>query len=233
MTAFCLRATALIVSASLFSLGAYGAEIRLNDWAFNINGTISEYYSGDAMPGNGYIDPVTGLGSLSFSLFGAGNHSFVSFLDLEFDAAHNTFFNEFGEAHGTAGAGQSWQIDEPGLVFGSIYDNLLSGSLNNQNSVPDSAPDDVSLALGWNFALAEGETALISLIISEFAPESGFYLSHTDPEMGGSFDQRQTVYFWSALEITGGAVTVTESSTAALLVLGLGGLWLRRRKAST
>lgn len=228
-----LRALALIASGCVFSLATHSAEIRLNDWAFNINGALSEYYAGDVMPGDGYLDPVTGLGSLSFTLSGAGDHSFISFFDLEFDAAHNTFFNEFGEAHGSAEAGQSWQIDEPGFLSGSIYDNLLNGALTNDNSVPESAPDDVSFALGWDFALAEGQSALISLIISELVPESGFYLSHTDPEMGAAFDQYQSVYFWSTLEIIGDAVSVTESSAAALLAIGLGGLWFRRRRAST
>lgn len=231
MFAFSSRVLALIASGCLLSFPVLSAEIRLNDWAFNINGEITEYYAGHKMPGDGYVDPLTGLGSLSFIVIGAGDHSFTSFFDLEFAAGHNTFFNEYGAAHGTAAAGQSWQIDEPGLLFGTIYDNLLTGELNNQNTIPAGAYDDVSVALGWSFTLAEGESALISLMIAEFAPDSAFYLSHTDPEMGAAFDQYQSVYFWSSLEITGGAVNVTEASTAALLMFGLGGLWLRRRSA--
>lgn len=231
MFALYLRIAALLSVAVFSSFSAHSAEIRLNDWAFNINGDVFEYYGGDVMPGEGSLDPGTGLGTLEFEFNAAGHHSFIAFLDLEFDAAHNTFFNESGAAHGAPEAGQSWQIDEPGLLFGNIYDNVLAGALNNENTVPALTPDDVSFALGWNFVLTEGESAYLSLFVSEFAPEAGFYLSHTDPEMGAAFDQQQSVYFWSTLEIFGSGVSVTESSAGVLLAIGLG-LLVRRRKYS-
>ncbi len=42
------------------------------------------------------------------------------------------------------------EIDEPGYVYGDIYNNLLLGALDNMNNVSGSSPDDVSMALGFN-----------------------------------------------------------------------------------
>lgn len=226
-----LRTLVLSACFGIASFPVFGADIRLNDWAFNINGTVSEYYAGDLMPGDGGLDPGTGLGFLGFAFDAPGTHSLTAFLDLEFAAGYNTFFNEYGTAHGTPSLGQSWQIDEPGLVFGSIYDNVLVGSLNNTNAIPESSPEDVSFALGWNFSLAAGENAYLSLFISEAVPDTGFYLSHTDPEMGRGFDEQRTVYFWGDLEIFSGGVAVPEPSAGMLLIGGLALVALRRRVA--
>lgn len=62
---------------------------------------------------------------------------FLVFLDAEIDGSTNTFFNEYGEMIGVAGPGVSWEIDEPGFVFGDIVDHLLAGTLDNANSLPD------------------------------------------------------------------------------------------------
>lgn len=65
--------------------------------------------------------------------------------------------------------------------------------------VPPGSADDVSMALGWNFSLAEGETATITLELADVAPSiSCLYLSHTDPDSGG-----YTIYYSSTLDITG------------------------------
>ena len=60
---------------------------------------------------------------------------FISFVDIEIQQTRNTFFNEYAEYSGTIGQGysdpdpDSWEIDEPGFVFGDIYDHLLTGQL--------------------------------------------------------------------------------------------------------
>ncbi|WP_309044194.1 PEP-CTERM sorting domain-containing protein [Marinobacter sediminicola] len=213
-----------VLSASLLvpALSAHAAVINFTDWAFNIDGVVSEAYLGNAMPGDGFLDPSTGLGSLSFELSGAGNHSWIGFLDLDFDAHLNTYLNEYGLAHGAVASGQSWQIDEPGYAFGTIYDNVIAGALDNTNHLPSDRPDDVSLALGWNFDLAQGETALITLTLSDMLATSGFYLEHVDPQTGPGFDDAASVYFWSSLEIFGADVPVTVPEPGSLVLMALG-----------
>jgi len=153
----------------------------------------------------------------------AGNHFYILFVDPDIDQNINTYFNEYGAAIGTLAAGQSWEIDEPGYVYGDSYANFLAGVLDNSNGVPSSAPDDVSMALGWDFFLAPGQTADLFFLLTEYAPSSGFYLTQTDP------DSNATLYFSSTLTIHGGA-QVPEPSSVVLLGAGLAGLAMARKR---
>jgi hypothetical protein len=195
-----------------YAPGVQSATIGLYDWAFYIDGTTYEYSNGDVMPTTGAL--TNGLGTLTWSTSAAGSHNFIAFFDHEIDEAINTFFNEYGDTSGSPSAGQSWEIDEPGYVFGDIYNNVLSGSLDNFNGVPLSAPDDVSMALGWDFSLNSGESALISFYLLEAIDYAPFYLIHTDP------DSQYSIYFASTLEIRGDGQPVPEPST--LLMVGSG-----------
>jgi hypothetical protein len=89
----------------------------------------------------------------------------------------------------------TWEIDEPGYVFGDIYANFAVGSLENANGVPDTARDDVSMALAWGFSLSPSESATVLMHLSETPPVGGFYLVHTDP------DSQASIYFSSSLNI--------------------------------
>ena len=163
------------------------------------------------------------------------NVNFFVFLDADLDRGVNTFFNEYGEfvdlslpasAPGGAIGATSWQIDEPGFVFGTILNDLAAGSLQNANFVSSATPDDVSLALGFVIgSLAPGQTANLTLRLSltsigglqQFDPDSnnGFFLNGyatvgatTEPPPSG----------------------VPEPGSLALCAAGVGALLLLRKR---
>jgi len=209
--------------------GVHAATIDLFDWGFNIDGTTycdwgpCDFDSAGpgVLPGSvntGGFDFMTGLGTLSVAISGTGAHNIDLFVDHEIDESLNTFFNEFGTTSGSVSAGQSWEIDEPGYVFGDIFDNFGLSALDNSNGVPAGSDDDVSMAMGWDFALAAGETAMIDFLLSDTSG-SGFNLIQTDP------DSIASIFFSSALSIDGsGPQPIPEPGTILLLGSGLIGL---------
>ena len=208
------------------------------DWGFYIDGTtytfLEDGYDLSDIPAlTGTLDDNLDTTSdddsntLTWSTSEAGDHNFIAWFDYEIDESINTFFNEFGAVTRSPVAGQSWEIDEPGYTTGDIYDNLWLGVLDNTNGVPAASIDDVSFAMGWEFSLTPGQTATIDLLISEAMPNSGFYLSQTDP------DSDENIYFLSTLSISGTPVAppIPEPSTLILFVFGLlGSTGLCRRK---
>lgn len=200
----------------------------LVDWAFNDNRTLftSVEAGGQTdsyLPANfdtSQFDWDTGLGTILISFNTEGAHSFLSFFDHEIVRENNTYFNEYGEFQGAPSPGQSWEIDEPGWVFGDIYDNVKNGQLDCTNSIPIGREDDVSLAMGWNFSLLYGQTAFLSLTLSEALP-SGFYLGQHDPD--GSH------YLSSSLTIENLSSPTPEPATALLFGLGIA-YWVSGRK---
>jgi hypothetical protein len=210
------------------TLGAKAAVVfDLFDWGINSDSTT--YTPSDALPGSintGGFDFTTGLGTITASFGAPGAHYFSLFVDHEIDEAVNTFFNEYGGTSlGAPAAGQSWEIDEPGFVFGDIYTHFLARALDNANGVPAGAPDDVSMAQAWDFFLGADETGLITMQVGLTPPPSGFYLTQTDP------DSQASIYFSSRLTVRGGDGTVPDGgSTLACLSLALAGLAGLRRK---
>ena len=161
------------------------------------------------------FDYTTGLGTLTITLDGASAHNVVFFVDHQIDADLNTYFNEYGAVSGLPSAGQSWEVDEPGWVFGDIYDNFEAGTLDNANEIPAGFEDDVSMAMGWDFSLGAKEFAVVDFFLSDTPPASGFHLSHTDPESNEG--QGATIYFSSYLNTQ----SIPEPGTVLLLGLGM------------
>jgi len=207
-----------------FSPVPASADVTLFDWRLKVDSTVLG--PGDLLPGNvnaGAFDFSTGLGTLAITVTGAGSHYVSAFFDHELSEGINTFFNEFGTVAGSPGAGVSWEIDEPGWVFGNIYDNFIAGALDNSNGVPSTAPDDVSMALAWSFVLAADEVGQARYSVGTAPPASGFYLQQTDPESG------ENIYLSAATGIGPAISDVPEPGSLLLFATMAGAIVATRR----
>jgi len=218
-----------ILALAAFGLGttaASAATINLFEYAFNLDTNVYDVTDGTAtgtLPlgvNLGGFDVTTGLGTINFTTSTDGAHSFLAFFDHEIDEATNTFFNEYGNTSGLPATGQSWEIDEPGYVFGDIYSNFVAGNLDNTNAIQQT--EDVSMAMGWDFFLAADEIATITMTLSTTQPTGGFYLAQFDPDSSAGAVPAG-IYFSSNLNIQGGGI-VPEPGTMLLMATGLTGL---------
>jgi len=196
------------------------AEIALFEFGLNLDGTVYDSLSGPlTLPGSvnaAAFDFATGLGTITITTTAVGPHNFAVFLDHEIDETDNTFFNEYGAQSGAVPSWLSWEIDEPGWnpPYGDIYANFLAGTPDNTNGVPSSAPNDVSMALGWDFTLGAGERGTVRFSVGTTAPTSGFYLAQTDP------DSDKTIYL--ATNLTTDTTSFPEPGPLLLLALMAG-----------
>lgn len=220
-------------------VGSVRADLLMFDLAFNVNGTIDEYIydydlsaaaNGDnattMMSGiEGYssstLDYETGLGTITFAYDAPGDYSVVSFFDIDMSEDENTYWNESAEVFGTSEVGLSWEVDEPGYEFGDIRTYSINGdeyvgnfennTLDNYNAIEEGWPNDVSVALGWDFALADAESAVITYSISNDMPTNGFFITHDD------LASDEHAYFTTNLAIQ----SIPEPVTGSLIALGL------------
>jgi len=205
---------------------ANAAQVSLEDWIFNIDGATHEAFFGDPLPTTGSL--VDGLGTLSLEITGSGSHNIIGYFDYEIFETSNTFFNESGAVTGTPETGQSWEIDEPGFIFGDIIDNAITGSLDNSVAVSPGNEEDVAFAIGWDFSLLANDTAFIDFVITDMLPSVDFFLTQMDPDLG------ESIYFYSTLDVQGSgflpgsSVDVPEPSTWYLMLAGLLCLFLSR-----
>jgi len=198
------------------------------------------FYSRDDFVGSGVdvtfssgLDPTSG-GTVTWDFVNRAAGSLTDarlfvFLDAEIDEGANSFFNESGRLEAVNGNGaadrlpDSWEIDEPGFLFGDIFDNLRAGALDNSNAVPVGFEDDVSLALGWELgSLAEGDSWTASITLSQ---QNIGGLSQWDADSGTGF------YLNGAVERdTAAPVPASSPSSVVLLLFGVGSVLLRMRR---
>ncbi|MDX2109158.1 MAG: Ig-like domain-containing protein [Verrucomicrobiota bacterium] len=123
-----------------------------------------------------------------------GELRFFVFVDAEIDESINTFFNEFAEVSGPAGAGEIdslpdvWQVDEPGFISGNLLDTILSGQLANTNNVPAGVTDDVAMGMGFVLGnLLPGKSFSARVLISENGSNlGGVILTQKDSQVGST-----------------------------------------------
>lgn len=197
-----------LVFAAIAAGSAIAGPIQIEDTQFYVHDSSGLVVQQDASAGS-YFSNLNadneGTFGWSFTNTTAGtlyNVLLFGFLDADIDRDTNTFFNEYGQfidlslpPSAIAGsiAASSWQIDEPGFVFGTILNDLLAGSLTNTNNVTSSFPDDVSLALGFAIGnLTPGQTAKLTLQISP-SPIGGLRQIDPDSDTGFYFNGYATL----------------------------------------
>jgi hypothetical protein len=159
----------------------------------------------------------------------------LALLDADIDVALNGYANEYAvfisqalppSAPSGSTAASSWEIDEPGYVFGNIYQHLYNGTLDNTNAVPQSAPDDVSMALGFTVGqLNPGDKVTITLYVSK-SNIGG--LKQTDP------NSPLDIYYNGAAQVSQSGPIIPAPSSLILVISGMmaaaGIEWMRRRR---
>ncbi len=145
--------------------------------------------------------------------------SFFSYVDADIDEPINTFFNELASTSGVLAPGQSFEIDEPGIFFGDIRDNLDLGLLDDLNAL--GAPEDVAMALGFDLAVAAGEIASIAIQLSEDGDSIGSFAITQRDDDPASLDELTFSGEASVAAAGGGgaAGTLDLSELASLLAL--------------
>jgi hypothetical protein len=216
---------------ALAAASSASAQTTLTEILFNEDGTPYDQYPNSATPisapgltvTSGFAPSsqpgfapyyLSGLGTMQYTVTGAGAHSFIGFVDDEADYVNGVFNDSGFTGGGSKPSYLSWQIDAPSTLGTLAYNN---GPLLNVNNVP-AGQNDVSFALGFAFNLAAGQKATIDLSLTPSAP-GGFYLADQNNYSG------QTVYYSGSLTISGTTHGVPDNgATWISMLLGLTGL---------
>ncbi len=238
-----------LLALSILAVGSSSvyAKTILWDWAFNVDGDL--YPTGASTFGPidaNNFDSVSGIGSLTWSTSDVGSHSFMAAFDHDIDASTNTWWNEEGSTIGSAAAGQSWEIDEPGYwltydtdsdgtndTTGDIYGHLQAGNPFDERIFNGQlTTEDVAMGMGWDFSLAANQEALITLSISDTLTlndmTDGLYLCQYDPHSNVLLSLTSTL----TITTTGdpGPDPIPEPGTILLFGSGLLGIARYTRK---
>ena len=232
------------------------ADYALWDWGFNVDGSTEVLMDGGDPASFGQdlvgFDDRTGAGTVTFDISGTGSHNVDAFFDIELNETFNTWWNETASQGGSmsepAGTAFSWEVDEPGFAFGNIVDNLYVSDFDKavfpdltayetDNFLDQDGADDVAVGMGWDFILAEDQTAMLTFSVSEtFDVNSGmFYLLQKDnsPNEDGVIE---SLYFTSSLVINGGPTAVPEPTAMSMLLsagfLFIGMFFINKKRGS-
>jgi hypothetical protein len=220
-------ALAILLAAVLYQPAAL-ADSSLQGFEFNINGALQTL---DLTGFNtGAYNQTTGIGTLTY-IFNPGAPGSYNFTSVFFVPAGVPAYNEFGSTSGSPASGQSWEIGD--INFSNIVADEQAAALTNTNSLPGTKDNflktcvgatcngSVAMAMGFNFNLASGDEALITLNFSTTNP-GGFFLSDTHPADVAN-NSASTVYFTgSEVSQPVGVVPAPEPSTLVLLTAALG-----------
>jgi hypothetical protein len=221
-----LTSVAVIALAAAFSAKA---QTTLSEILFNEDGTPTDLFPSSSSPisapgvtvtsgfGNSSQSPyLSGLGTLKYTVSGAGAHTFIGFVDDEADF-NNGPFNDYGfVSGGSTPSYLTWQIDIPSTLGTLAYNN---GPLLNENNVPN-GNNDVSFALGFGFNLGAGQVATIDLSLTSAAPGGSYIYLADQNNISG-----ESVYYSGSLTITSPVHGVPDNgATWISMLLGLTGL---------
>jgi len=204
----------------------------LVEYAFNLDGSVSDNPYGSSFPGNVNLSGFAGgFGDITITISGAGNHHVLSFFDYEIDADWYSFDQAAiaGTLSSSPGT-QSYEIGDP--YYDNIYNNFENNGLANATSPFEG---DVSMSIGYNFYLAANQSALVTYHLSESMMTTPFYITQSSLLTDDPYNITGKVYFGSALEIITNPKdnVVPEPSTLLLVFTGCGlAIIARFRKSS-
>jgi hypothetical protein len=221
---------------------AFAGTYTLSDWCFYVN-SLDLNQSCNSGGGLANVPSATpgvtdlihlqndGTGTLTVTL-APGNYNVFAIFNYNVDGNGS---NEYATALGSLSVGQVYSVNGEGGAGtnGSLLNQGVNGTLNDTNSCANLGNcSDVAVGLGYtNVNVPDGSTGTITFTAGTNPPPSGFSVTQTNGNTGGSINLS------SGIQIDGGLTTLTaipEPGAMGLLGTGLGALLFlaRRRRRS-